>query len=63
MNKSVRENCIPKCIVVSLEKNPKKDDFFKPDYQNTASRNYFRNIAFVVLCNHQYFIRVFIIEK
>ena len=35
MNKSVCKNCIPKCIVVSLEKNPKKVDFFKPDYQNT----------------------------
>ena len=30
MNKSVRENCVPKCIVVSLEKNLKK-----VDYRNT----------------------------
>ena len=34
MNKSVYENCISKRIVVSLEKNPGKVDFFKPDYQN-----------------------------
>ena len=32
MNKSVCENCIPKCIVISLEKNLKNVDFFKPDH-------------------------------
>ena len=29
------ENCIAKCIVVSSEKNPKRVDFFKPDFQRT----------------------------
>ena len=38
MNKSVRKQCIPKCIIVSLEKNPPKVDFFKPDYQNIPLR-------------------------
>ena len=28
MNKSVCENCMPKCII------PRKSIFFKPDYQN-----------------------------
>ena len=35
MNKSVCENYISNCIMVSLEKYPQKVDFFKPDYQNT----------------------------
>ena len=41
MNKSVCENCIPKCVMVSSEKDPKvpkffqKVDFFEPDCQNT----------------------------
>ena len=35
MNKSVYENYIPKCIMVSLVKNPQKVYFFNPNYQNT----------------------------
>ena len=36
MNKSVYENCVTKCIMISLEKQiPKKFDDYKPDYQNT----------------------------
>ena len=34
MNKSVYENCIPKCIMISSKKNPQKVDYYKPDYQN-----------------------------
>ena len=40
MNKSVCKNCIPKCIIISLEENPKEVDFFKPDYQNTPLKDY-----------------------
>ena len=39
MNKSARENCIPKCIVVSLEKNPQVVDFYKTDYQNILPKD------------------------
>ena len=40
MNNSVCGNCVPKCIVVPLGKNPKIVDFFKPDYP----RNYPLNL-------------------
>ena len=31
MNKSVCENSIPKCIIVSSQKYPEEDDIFKPN--------------------------------
>ena len=49
MNKSVCENGIPKCIMVSLERNPKKVDFFKPNYQNTSLNNLY-------ICNNPAYI-------
>ena len=42
MNKSVCENCILKCIVVSLEKNPRKVDLFQaglPEYPLNSNSN------------------------
>ena len=38
MNKSVCENCIQKCIVLPLEKNPKESLFrsLPEDYQSTT---------------------------
>ena len=49
MNNTVCENCIPKCIVVSLKKKkkiPKKSMFLKPDYQNTPLNRLFNTASF-----------------
>ena len=35
MNKSVCENSIPKCIIVSPQKNPEEDGIFKPKNRNS----------------------------
>ena len=39
MNKSVCENSIPKCIMVSSQKNPEEDDVFMPKNRNIPSRS------------------------
>ena len=67
MNKSVCENCIPKCIVVFLGKNPEKVDFFQAKvhdlYQATnmlmacSSPNYsssYFNVALCISIKHQH---------
>ena len=41
MNKSVCENSIPKCIMVSSQKNPEEDDIFKPKNRNTPLNQYY----------------------
>ena len=48
MNKSVRENCIPKCIMISLEKNPRRVDFFQAGLPECPLKARKRNVTGII---------------